>query len=1697
MHPRLLGRLRSAGLPGISSLWFLAFLFLLVPHAARAQNADLITGRVVDETGTPVVGARVTAMSIETEISRSVMTDGSGRYMMNFPDGGGRYVLRVSFLGKADVTRTLVREGSEELLLANITLSTQPIELDSIQVVARRTPPGSGNAGEQSTVLTQDMLNRLPLPDFDPSTLAQLAAGVISTQLDSVSGQMGFSVAGMSDLLNQVVLDGMILGQSGLSVPEEGIRRTQVTTSTFDASRGGFAGGQVSETSARGNNRIGGALSCQLNNSALQLGSASTVNAFTRQNFGGSIGGPALRNKLFYNLAFGLQRNVDHRFAIAAGDPTAALRAGVALDSIDRFLSALQSFQVPIAENARYNQLRDQLSLQFRADWNALQTQSQAHTISLRLNRSDNSQDSTRINTLDLAQHGGDSDANNRAAALTIDSRLGGTWTNELALSYNEGWNDAVPYLQMPEGRVRVTSQFADGTAGTQTIVFGGNRNMPTDAYNKNLQLSEDLSFLLPVGAQLHRIKLGGLLQQTRNVQRSTNNLLGSFSFNSIQDFQANLPARYDRALVPQDTRQGTRALGFYLGDTWRVSEPLEITAGLRWDRSVLDQRPAYNPAVEQAFGRRTDIQPVASSFSPRLGFNYLIASGGGFRSGRVLSGGFGIFSGQPPTNIFATAVRQTGLPGADATLSCIGSATPVPDWAEYIANPASIPQECADGTTGTPLANVSPTVTLIDPTQKLPSSIRGQIGYLTPLPLNMTASVQYSYSRGVGLWGYYDINLDEARRFTLTGENRPFFGQPSDIVASTGQTTLAGSRLNNAFGNVWDIRADRSSVAQQLVAQVSGLLPHGITLSTNYTLSYARDQGSGGYAMAAPTAGDPNVVEWAAADNDRRHTFNITLAKAFTQEVEIAAIGRISSGAPFTPMVGGDINGDGSFDDRAFVFDPATSHDTAIAGGMSRLLAGVPGSIRDCLTSQLGQIAGRNSCRAPWSASLNMRASLRPDLPGVSRRLTVSVDASNVLQGLDQLVHGSNNLKGWGESLRPDNRLLDVTGFDPTTGAFVYQVNEDFGQTRRGPSSIRSPFTLRINARLAIGGIPFLSNRGFGNAPMMAGGGGGGGRGGFGGGFGGGGFGGRGGDFGGGGPGGMGGGMAMMGGRDTAAINPDSIAARAINNPLPGILALKDSIALTPDQVTALTALSASLDARLAVRRDSLVQVLSQVDLSALRRQAAQRAAATPSVLGRDFGRPMGGGGAGNDMREALQKVQKAMAPLLDSIRGDVSVALANARQKLQPAQWEKLPFALRMPGETGGAGGARGFNAVGMIDRMLANPLPVLLELKDTLGLTAEQVTRIKAISDKLGARLAKQREELGRKFDNTTAADQARLFTQIQPTIQSTRQDVSNALQDVRKVLTKDQWLKLPPEVANPFARGGGRRGPRPAAWPLAPPSPRPEKHLADGRQRFLQLGAGRDQRRRETHDLLVGLLGQDAVAHERLAEGAGRAGLVADHHANEQAPAAHLLHGGRGDGAQLVHEPGAQLGGALGQVLVHDDVQRRQAHGGGQRVAAEGGAVRAGREDVHDLVVGQDGGHRVDAAAQRFADDEDVGAHAFPVAGEHAARTAQPGLDLVGQQQGMVLPAEALDAAQEPPGRHHHTGLALDRLDQHGAGAVRHGAAQGLQIAVGHQPEPGRERPEAPAVEPLGGEADDRRRAAVEVALADDDLALVLA
>jgi hypothetical protein len=428
---------------------------------------------------------------------------------------------------------------------------------------------------------------------------------------------------------------------------------------------------------------------------------------------------------------------------------------------------------------------------------------------------------------------------------------------------------------------------------------------------------------------------------------------------------------------------------------------------------------------------------------------------------------------------LFSSAIDATGLPGGETQLTCIGSAVPTPDWLSYLHDFSTIPTACADGSgPGVPLSRTRPNVTAFADDFATPRSIKASLGLSKRFLQRYNASVDASYSLGTSLYGVTDRNLAASPQFVLAREaNRPVYVPAATIIPQTGATTLAASRRHPEYGFVFEVASPLASHTAQVTATVGGNSLRQLVWNLSYTFMRSTDQSSfsGGSAaggFSSPTTnGDPNVIRVSTSDLERRHGLNGSLTWLARPWLDVTGLVRLTSGQPYTPRVGGDINGDGSRNDRAFVFNPSGTVDTALAAGMRRLMDVAPAHARDCLSSQLNSVAGRNSCRAAWTASLDMQFNLRPQLgAAIGRRLQFQVGLVNPLAGLDQLIHGADNLRGWGQPTFVDNTLLYVRGFDPVAGSFRYQVNERFGANALSRSALRNPFQIALTARMQVG---------------------------------------------------------------------------------------------------------------------------------------------------------------------------------------------------------------------------------------------------------------------------------------------------------------------------------------------------------------------------------------------------------------------------------------------------------------------------------------------------------------------------------------------------------------------------------------------------------------------------------------------------
>ncbi|MEO5904739.1 MAG: hypothetical protein ABIQ55_12055, partial [Gemmatimonadaceae bacterium] len=423
---------------------------------------------------------------------------------------------------------------------------------------------------------------------------------------------------------------------------------------------------------------------------------------------------------------------------------------------------------------------------------------------------------------------------------------------------------------------------------------------------------------------------------------------------------------------------------------------------------------------------------------------------------------------------LLGNALDNTGLASGVQQLTCIGAATPVPDWASYAGNTSLIPGKCADGTTGTVFSSAAPAVSLFGKDYQPPRSLRSNVQWSGPILGNrFTSQIEATYSMNLNQQGITDLNFNPLSRFALASEGgRPVYVNATSIVAATGATAAQDGRNSPLFSRVIEQTSDLKSESRQGRITLS---PSNFSTSLSWSLSYVYSNVREQFGGFSSTASNPLDTEWGRSSFDSRHQIVYNVGYNFFDFVRVNWFGQFRSGSPYTPMVAGDINGDGYNNDRAFIprtRDPQSllGSDPALVAGIQSLLNNGSESTKSCLQSQLGNLAARNSCQAPWMSSANMSVSFNPIKVRMPQRATISFQVSNPLGAADLLLHGSDNLSGWGQPTNPDPQLLYVRGFDPATRRYKYEVNQRFGATNQALGAFRLPVTLTAMMRFDIG---------------------------------------------------------------------------------------------------------------------------------------------------------------------------------------------------------------------------------------------------------------------------------------------------------------------------------------------------------------------------------------------------------------------------------------------------------------------------------------------------------------------------------------------------------------------------------------------------------------------------------------------------
>jgi len=1051
-----------------------AILTSVAVHPLSAQQLDVIRGQVLGPDGKPLDDAKVTATSLSGNVNRTARTDKNGRYTITFPGGEGDYFVEFSALGYAARRFEVKRTADQEILVADAKLLRAAGELETVKVTAQRDKPQRNDQTPDISGSERPIDNTV-IPADQQGDIAAMAASLPGVTL--VPGQdgdpSGFSVLGLSPDQNNTTLNGLNAGVSNL--PRDANVNTSLVTTPYDVSRGGFSGAQFQIRGRPGSNFITRTMSLNIDAPQLQWtdpAGRSLGQQYSNVSIGGLLAGPIRPDASFYNFAYQLGRRANDLRSPLNTDAVGLQTSGISPDSVARLLGIIQQLGVPaVTASVPSSRLGAQGSVFGSFDF-APQSSAGGQSVTLSYNGSWNQQTPASSLTNELPAHSGERTNWNGGLQARHSDYFGIGILSETSLGLTRARNYSNPYLSMPSGTVLVTSTFADGSTGIKPVSFGGSANMNNSQTSTGAELTSQLSWFS--SSNKHRIKLTTEARRDAFTSSQQSNTLGTFSYNSLADLESQKPSSFNRNLEPR-IRSGSQFIGgMSLGDSYRKSDDLQLQYGVRIDGNHFSSTPTYNPELESVFGVRNDHAPNHVYLSPRLGFSYSYGTApqvagfaGAVRGPRaVIRGGIGLFQNTPNTTLISGAIDNTGLATALQQIACAGPAAPTPEWSTYANNPSSIPTQCADGSV---FASTVPNVTYFADDYAAPRSLRSNLNWSGPVLGNrLSANVEATYSRNMNQSGIVDINFNPVVQFTLADEDRrPVFVQPTSIVPANGIIASRDARVSQEFSRVTELRSDLMSDSRQFRFGFSPATPStNFSWGASYVYSNLRERVRG----FSNTAGNPLDLEWARSPFDSRHQIQYNLGYNFFDAVRVNWFGNFRSGTPYTPVVSGDVNGDGYANDRAFVYDPAKTADPALASAMQSLLGNATGNARACLLQQLGNLALRNSCQGPWTSTATLSLSLNPVKFRMPQRSTLSLQISNPLGAADLMFHGDNGLRGWGQVALPDPTLLAVRGFDPATQRYRYDVNQRFGSTLPALSAVRAPVTVTAMMRFDLG---------------------------------------------------------------------------------------------------------------------------------------------------------------------------------------------------------------------------------------------------------------------------------------------------------------------------------------------------------------------------------------------------------------------------------------------------------------------------------------------------------------------------------------------------------------------------------------------------------------------------------------------------
>lgn len=937
------------------------------PLYAQGVTTATIAGSVTDQAGEELPGANIVAVHQPSGTRYATVTRVDGRYNLPNVRTGGPYMITASFVGYITQEVQVGNLALGQTYNANFTLAEENVELAEVTVygVEDRTF-NSGRTGAATNV-SREQLESLP-------TLSR-SLGDFTRLTPQANGN---SFGGMNNRFNNITIDGAVNndvfglsssgtpgGQAGTEpISLDAIQEIQVVLAPYDVSLGNFTGGGVNAITRSGTNSFEGSVygfGRNQNTIGNDPETGEKAEEFTNYQYGARLGGPIVRNKLFFFANVDFSRRAQP-LAFNAGDAGALITRQQA-EELSSFLIENYNYDPgsysPITARTESNKWFGRL------DWNI----APGHQLTLRHNYVEASDDNiSRSNTnFRFGNNAYVFNSSTHASVMELKSRFSNRFANNLILGYSR-----IRESRDTEGRLFPQVEIREGQG---TISLGAQRSSTANELDQDIFEITD-NFKIYSGR--HTVTLGTHNEFFSFRNLFINNFAGRWNFNSLEDFYNNNPARaqatYSLLDDPRPAAEfNAMQLSFYAQDEIAFSR-LTLTAGLRVDIPVFPDAPLRNPEFEQTFpGYRTDQVPSGQLlWAPRLGFNW---DATGDRSVQV-RGGTGIFTGRVPFVWLSNQFTNTGV--------MFGSVFVDARRDEINQGQGFEPDPSQQRNVGPPGTTVE--VNAISDDFKIPQVFRTNLAVDFALPGEIVATLEGIYTKTLNNILYQNLNLEEP-----VGRLEPELSGGEDRR----QLYPRENQVNENFTHAILLTNTSRGYSYNLTGQLRKNFDNGIMSSIAYTYGMARDVNSGTSSTARSNwefnqiVNDPNNPELGFSAFDLRHRivgslgYRLEWANNFATSFSLFYAGR--SGNPFTYLYFGDLNQDGNrSNDLMYVprdaseieLLPITDRDGNVTLSPEEQWTALNSFIEqdDYLSSRRGQFTERNAARTPWEHQFDLR---------------------------------------------------------------------------------------------------------------------------------------------------------------------------------------------------------------------------------------------------------------------------------------------------------------------------------------------------------------------------------------------------------------------------------------------------------------------------------------------------------------------------------------------------------------------------------------------------------------------------------------------------------------------------------------------------------------------------------------------------